>query len=65
MAILIDIEKYILDLPVAKLSKEDYVKVSKTCGSTEEENQQDFLHALKPCDSMEMCMYNHVELNLR
>lgn len=60
MAILIDIEKYIHDLPVAKLSKEDHGQVSKTCGGTIE-SQQDFLHVLKPCDGMETCMYTHVE----
>ena len=64
MAILKDKVKYIHDLPVAKLSKEDHGKVSKACGRTDE-SQQDFLHVLKPCDGMEMCMYNHVELNLR
>ena len=64
MAILIDKEKYILDLPVAKLSKEDHGNVSKTCVRTDE-SKQNFLHVLKPCDGMEMCMYNYVELNLR
>lgn len=64
MAILKDKEKYILDLPVVKLCKEDNGKVSMTCGRTDE-SQQDFLHVLKPCDGMEMCMYNHVEFKIR
>ena len=64
MAILKDKVKYIHDLPVAKLSKEDYRKVSMTCGGAEE-SQQDFLHVLKPCDGMVMCIYTHVEFKIR
>ena len=64
MAILKDKEKYILDLRVAKLGKEDYCKVSMTCGGAEE-SQQDFLHVLKPSDGTVMRMYNHVEFKIR
>ena len=65
MTILKDKVKCILDLLVAKLSKEDHGKVSKTCGRSEEESQQDFLHVLKPCDGMVMCIYTHVDFKIR